>query len=141
MATARAHPAPPSHPRHYYTTVSLSQGSRVCCIVWYIFRRKDITHMALEGQGDRKGPPRLTPPPSPLLYDGFAFPRVSRLLYSMVHIHRKDTTHMALELGMTGESTTIVVHENTAAHVGAGGVAVFATPMMIAVMEQAAWQC
>jgi fluoroacetyl-CoA thioesterase len=47
---------------------------------------------------------------------------------------------MALELGMTGEATTIVVHENTAAHVGAGGVEVFATPMMIALMEQAAWQ-
>lgn len=47
---------------------------------------------------------------------------------------------MPLEPGLTGESTTTVVHENTAAHVGAGGVEVFATPMMIALMEQAAWQ-
>ncbi len=47
---------------------------------------------------------------------------------------------MALEIGMSGESTTTVVHENTAAYVGAGGVEVFGTPMMIALMEQAAWQ-
>src|SRR5260370_36649017 len=47
---------------------------------------------------------------------------------------------MPLEPGLTGESTTTVVHENTAAYVGAGGVEVFATPMMIALMEQAAWQ-
>src|SRR5260370_583524 len=47
---------------------------------------------------------------------------------------------MQLEPGLTGESTTTVVHENTAAYVGAGGVEVFATPMMIALMEQAAWQ-
>ena len=47
---------------------------------------------------------------------------------------------MALELGLKGESTTTVVHENTAAYVGAGGVEVFATPMMIGLMENAAWQ-
>ncbi len=46
---------------------------------------------------------------------------------------------MALQTGMSGEATTIVVHENTAAAVGAGGVEVFGTPMMIALMENAAW--
>ena len=47
---------------------------------------------------------------------------------------------MALTPGLTGEATTIVVHENTAASVGAGGVEVFGTPMMIALMENAAWR-
>ena len=47
---------------------------------------------------------------------------------------------MQLSLGMTGESTTTVVYENTAAAVGAGGVKVFATPLMIGLMENASWQ-
>ncbi len=47
---------------------------------------------------------------------------------------------MALVPGLTGEATTIVAHENTAASVGAGGVEVFGTPMMIALMENAAWR-
>ena len=47
---------------------------------------------------------------------------------------------MALHIGLTGEASTTVVHENTAAAVGAGGVEVFGTPMMIALMENAAWE-
>lgn len=46
---------------------------------------------------------------------------------------------MALKIGMMGEASTLVVHENTAASVGAGGVEVFGTPMMVALMENAAW--
>ena len=46
---------------------------------------------------------------------------------------------MALTVGMKGEATALVAHENTAASVGAGGVEVFGTPMMIALMENAAW--
>ena len=47
---------------------------------------------------------------------------------------------MTLQVGITGEASTVVVHENTAAAVGAGGVEVFGTPMMIALMENAAWR-
>ncbi|HLZ56529.1 MAG TPA: thioesterase family protein [Ktedonosporobacter sp.] len=47
---------------------------------------------------------------------------------------------MTLTPGMMGEASTIVVHENTAAAVGAGGVEVFGTPMMIALIENAAWR-
>lgn len=47
---------------------------------------------------------------------------------------------MSLSPGLTGEAETVVVHENTAAAVGAGGVEVFGTPMMIALMENAAWK-
>jgi fluoroacetyl-CoA thioesterase len=47
---------------------------------------------------------------------------------------------MALTLGIIGEATTTVVYENTAAAVGAGGVEVFGTPMMVALMENAAWR-
>jgi predicted thioesterase len=47
---------------------------------------------------------------------------------------------MTLSIGMRGEARTTVVHENTAAAVGAGGVEVFGTPMMVALMENAAWR-
>jgi len=47
---------------------------------------------------------------------------------------------MALTPGITGEAHTTVTNENTAAAVGSGGIAVFATPMMVALMENAALQ-
>jgi len=63
------------------------------------------------------------------------------MLYSMGKFSdMKGTLYMALASGLTGEMTTTVVHENTAAAVGAGGVEVFGTPMMIALMENAAWR-
>jgi fluoroacetyl-CoA thioesterase len=44
---------------------------------------------------------------------------------------------MELKPGITGEATTMVVRENSASYLGAGGVDVFATPMMILLMENA----
>lgn len=44
----------------------------------------------------------------------------------------------ALKPGLTGEKTFIVEQRHTAAHLGSGGVPVFATPMMILAMEEAA---
>jgi fluoroacetyl-CoA thioesterase len=47
---------------------------------------------------------------------------------------------MQLKQGMTGEAVTTVNNENTAAAIGAGGVEVFGTPMLIALMENASWK-
>lgn len=47
---------------------------------------------------------------------------------------------MTLEVGMRGESSLVVGPEHTAEAFGAGGVAVFGTPMMIGLMENAAWK-
>ncbi|HEY3367898.1 MAG TPA: thioesterase family protein [Symbiobacteriaceae bacterium] len=44
---------------------------------------------------------------------------------------------MSLAPGLTYEATTTVTDANTAAAVGSGGVHVFSTPMMIALMEMA----
>src|SRR5262249_19510428 len=47
---------------------------------------------------------------------------------------------MALKVGMRGEASLVVGEEHTAAAFGAGGVRVLGTPMMIGLMENAAWQ-
>ncbi len=45
---------------------------------------------------------------------------------------------MELTKGLSAQSTTIVTESNTAATMGSGDLAVFATPAMIALMENAA---
>jgi fluoroacetyl-CoA thioesterase len=47
---------------------------------------------------------------------------------------------MTIEIGMRGEATLVVGEEHTAEAFGAGGVRVFGTPMMIGLMENAAWR-
>lgn len=47
---------------------------------------------------------------------------------------------MPIEIGMKGRAETVVVQENTAQAAGSGLVPVFATPWMIALMENAAVQ-
>ncbi len=46
-----------------------------------------------------------------------------------------------LKLGLTYETKKIVEEADTAAKFGSGGVYVFATPMMIGIMENAAMNC
>ena len=48
---------------------------------------------------------------------------------------------MELKAGIKGEATVAVTESNTAASMGSGLLAVFATPSMIALMEQAAFTC
>ena len=45
---------------------------------------------------------------------------------------------MSIEVGMKGRAETVVTPDNTAQAVGSGLVSVFATPYMIALMENAA---
>ena len=45
---------------------------------------------------------------------------------------------MSIEVGMKGRAETVVARDNTAQAVGSGLVPVFATPCMIALMENAA---
>lgn len=47
---------------------------------------------------------------------------------------------MALTVGMRGEASLVVGEAQTAADFGAGGVLVLGTPVMIGLMENAAWQ-
>ncbi|HKW20251.1 MAG TPA: thioesterase family protein [Ktedonobacterales bacterium] len=47
---------------------------------------------------------------------------------------------MALTVGMRGEASLMVGEAQTAAAFGAGGVLVLGTPVMIGLMENAAWQ-
>ncbi|HEU4784401.1 MAG TPA: thioesterase family protein [Ktedonobacterales bacterium] len=47
---------------------------------------------------------------------------------------------MALSVGMRGEASLVVGEAQTAAAFGAGGVLVLGTPVMIGLMENAAWQ-
>ena len=46
-----------------------------------------------------------------------------------------------MTVGKIGNATTIVSEHNTAKAVGSGDLQVFSTPMMIALMEQAACNC
>lgn len=45
---------------------------------------------------------------------------------------------MSISVGLKGRCETVVIQENTAAAVGSGLLPVFATPMMVALMENAA---
>ncbi|MGZ3674513.1 MAG: thioesterase family protein [Ktedonobacterales bacterium] len=47
---------------------------------------------------------------------------------------------MGLEVGIHGDASLVVGEEQTAAAFGAGGVRVFGTPVMIGLMENAAWR-
>lgn len=47
---------------------------------------------------------------------------------------------MKLETGIKGKESTIVNESNTAKTVGSGTLDVFATPAMIALMEETAWK-
>ena len=45
-----------------------------------------------------------------------------------------------LETGIQGRAETVVSEQNTAASMGSGNLAVFATPCMVALMEDASWR-
>ena len=50
----------------------------------------------------------------------------------------KQTINTMIEIGTKHTSTTVVDHTNVASAVGSGGLDVFATPSMVALMEHAA---
>ena len=45
-----------------------------------------------------------------------------------------------LQLGIKGSKTITVTHEQTAAFYGSGALEVFATPAMVALLEETAWK-
>ena len=45
-----------------------------------------------------------------------------------------------LQIGIKGNKTITVTHEQTAAHYGSGALEVFATPAMVALLEETAWR-
>ena len=45
-----------------------------------------------------------------------------------------------LQPGIKGKQTITVTHEQTAAHYGSGALEVFATPAMVALLEETAWR-
>ena len=52
---------------------------------------------------------------------------------------RKEVKHM-LEAGIKGREEVMVTEANSAAAVGSGLLPVFATPAMVALMEQTSWK-
>ena len=47
---------------------------------------------------------------------------------------------MEIQVGTKGKAESIVTEERTAAVVGSGNLPVYATPMMVALIEEAAWK-
>ena len=61
------------------------------------------------------------------------FQKILLILHSKIH-----KTAMAITEGLTYTSTLTVKEEHLASHIGSGDLDVFATPMMMALMENAA---
>lgn len=53
--------------------------------------------------------------------------------------HRKGISHM-IEIGIRGKMETVVTEDKTARAMGSGELDVFATPAMIALIEETAWR-
>jgi len=68
-------------------------------------------------------------------------PPVCRHVVAAVLAIQGGIVESAVVLGRTGTATTTVTTENTARTVGSGDLDVYATPMMVALIEQAACQC
>ena len=68
-------------------------------------------------------------------------PPVCRHVVAAVLSIQGGIAESKIRLGKSAAATTIVDEQNTAQAVGSGSLAVFATPMMIALMERAACAC